>query len=835
MVSVVTGFHHSCALLKDGLVKCWGENGSGQLGYGDTSNRGDAAGELGDNLPAVDLGTGRKAKAITVGGLHTCALLDNNSVKCWGINREGELGYGDTASRGDAAGEMGDNLPAVDLGTGRKAKAITGGDGHTCALLNNNTVKCWGRNYHGQLGYGDTNYRGNEPDEMGNNLPAVDLGTGRKAKAITAGIDHTCAILDNNTVKCWGINGDGELGYGDTSNRGDAAGEMGNNLPAVNLGTGRKAKAITGGDGHTCAVLDNKAVKCWGANDAGQLGLGDTNNRGDAAGEMSNNLPAVNLGTGRKAKAITAGDRHTCALLDNKAVKCWGINNSGRLGYGDTTTRGDEPGEMGDNLPAVDLGTGRTTKAVDAGSYQTCALLDNSSVKCWGKNESGQLGYGDTNNRGDESDEMGDNLPTVNLGVRVRVINGGGAYTCAILEDGTVKCWGGNYAGQLGYGDTNNRGDAAGEMGDNLPAVDLGTGRTTKVLAVGYAHACAILDNGSLKCWGQNQVGQLGLGDRNDRGDASGEMGDNLPAVDLGTGRKAKAVAAAGSHTCAILDNGAVKCWGFNNSGQLGYGDTAVRGDDAGEMGDNLPAVNLGTRRKAKAIAAGYSHTCAILDNNAVKCWGQNDSGQLGYGDTNSRGDAPGEMGNNLPAVNLGTRRKAKTVSLGDSHTCAILDNGALKCWGYNSGGQLGYGDTTSRGDGPNEMGNNLPAIDLGTGRKAKVVAPSEEHTCAFLDNSTVKCWGSSSSGQLGYGDTTTRGDGPNETGNNLPAIDLGTGLKLKTIDAGWGQTCALLSDSTVKCWGANYSGQLGYGDTNHRGDAAGEMGDNLHQVVLTG
>src|SRR5205823_3943102 len=140
------------------------------------------------------------------------------------------------------------------------------------------------------------------------------------------------------------------------------------------------------------ALLSNGAVKCWGRNDGGQLGLGDTVDRGDGAGEMGDSLPAVDLGTGRTAVAISAGDFFTCALLDNASVKCWGANSEGQLGLGDTSARGDDPGEMGDSLPAVDLGTGRTAVAIDSGNIHTCALLDDTSVKCWGQNLSGQLG-----------------------------------------------------------------------------------------------------------------------------------------------------------------------------------------------------------------------------------------------------------------------------------------------------------------------------------------------------------------------------------------------------------------------------------------------------------
>jgi alpha-tubulin suppressor-like RCC1 family protein len=191
---------------------------------------------------------------------------------------------------------------------------------------------------------------------MGDALHPIDLGTGRTATAITASFHDSCALLDDGTVKCWGYNQSGQLGLGDTNTRGWAPGEMGDNLPPVDLGTGRTATAISAGHGHTCALLDNGTVKCWGAGGA-QLGLGDTNNsRGDVPGEMGDNLPPVDLGTGRTATVITAGGTHTCAVLDDGTVKCWGENAFGQLGQGDTIARGDAPAQMGDALHPIDLG-----------------------------------------------------------------------------------------------------------------------------------------------------------------------------------------------------------------------------------------------------------------------------------------------------------------------------------------------------------------------------------------------------------------------------------------------------------------------------------------------
>lgn len=406
---------------------------------------------------------------------------------------------------------------------------------------------------------------------------------------------------------------------------------------------------------HTCATNSAGRVTCWGRNDDGQLGLGDTANRGDGAGEMGSSLTAVSLGTNRKAIAISGGSRHSCAILDNGAVKCWGRNDSGQLGLGDTDSRGDELGEMGDALGAVNLGTGRTAKALTGGTSHTCAILDNDSVKCWGKNSAGQLGLGDMDDRGDGAGEMGDALGTVNLGTgrtAKRLVSGSG-HNCAILDNNSVKCWGLNTAGQLGLGDTDDRGNNAGEMGDSLPSVNLGTGRTAKDLAAGATHTCAILDDDSVKCWGTNLFGQLGIGDGTDRGNNAADMGNSLPTVSLGAGRSAKTLSLGWLHSCALLDDNLVKCWGANSDGQLGLGDTSNRGDGVGEMGDSLPTVNLGSGRSVKKLTLGANHGCALLDNDTLKCWGFNMSGQLGLGDTSGRGSAGGQMGDSLPAVDV--------------------------------------------------------------------------------------------------------------------------------------------------------------------------------------
>ena len=380
---------------------------------------------------------------------------------------------------------------------------------------------------------------------------------------------------------------------------------------------------IVAGRGHNCVRFEGGGLKCWGHGDVGQLGYGNTDNRGDDNSEMGVGLPWVNLSDG--TKMVVTNERHTCAILDDNFLKCWGKNEAGQLGDGSTTDR---------HVPVtINLGMSRTVKVVSTGDHHTCAILDDDSLKCWGKNGYGQLGDGSAINQ---------HTPvSINLGTgrTAKAITLGRVFTCAILDDDSLKCWGNNSAGELGTGETSSF---------NTPPADsinLGVARTAKAVSAGDKHVCAILDDDSLKCWGDNQYGQLGDGSTTD---------NRAPvAINLGAGRTAKAISLGGDHTCAILDDDSLKCWGKNGSGRLGDGSITNR---------NAPvAINLGTNKSVKMVAMGIWHTCAMLNDDTVKCWGGNYYGSLGAGanpDTESSdpiiwGDGSGEMGDNLPMVDL--------------------------------------------------------------------------------------------------------------------------------------------------------------------------------------
>jgi len=401
-------------------------------------------------------------------------VLSDATVRCWGFSFEGALGYGHARAIGDDE-SPGLSAP-VNIGAGRTASAIAVGDFHSCALLDDATVRCWGFGDDGRLGYG--NIRNIGDDEHPGSVGPVDLGAERTAKAIAAGGAHTCAILDNDTVRCWGYAFNGQLGYGNVATIGD--GETPGSAGPVNLGAGRTAKAITAGSAHTCALLDDDSVRCWGAGLRGQLGYGNTSGLGDFS--TPDQVRPVDLGAQRTARAISAGLSQTCALLDDANVRCWGAGANGRLGYANTEPIGDNetPGSAG----PVNLGTGRTAAAIAVGGTHTCARLEDSGVRCWGLSPEGQLGYANRRTIGD--DETPGSVARVNLG-RARsalAIALGDRHTCARLDDGSVRCWGYGANGRLGLCSERNIGDdetpgstgPVGLGGPGVPACPPGAG-----------------------------------------------------------------------------------------------------------------------------------------------------------------------------------------------------------------------------------------------------------------------------------------------------------------------------------------------------------------------
>ena len=408
-----------------------------------------------------------------------------------------------------------------------------------------------------------------------------------------------------------------------------------------------------------------------------------------------------------------------------------------------------------------------------------CAVFTDGRMKCWGASFPGA-----PSNVGDGPGEMGANLPFVALNKRVRLVRGGDySGFCAIFQDGGLRCWAGGSSGQTSVS-TN--------LLEITRDIDLGTGRTAIDVAIGTGSSCAILDDGSVKCWGFNSEGELGQGDN------TGRPTPPVLPVNLGSGRTAKALAAGYAFNCALLDNDRVKCWGRNGNsindggigGVLAIGNSSHMGNQPNEMGDNLPFAMLGTNPATSApwkvlkVVAGRTHACALLENNRVKCWGRNDGGgALGSENSISYGNTPLLVDDAMPFVNVGTDAanapwKVADVDSSESAVCVVLSNGGVRCWGDGGSGATGRGNTTTIGDSAGEMGNQLPSVELVPGLVGQRVLATGYSFCVTVGGTSLNCWGNNANGVLGQelpasGTTRYIGDEVGEMGPTLSTTRL--------------------------------------------------------------
>ena len=343
-------------------------------------------------------------------------------------------------------------------------------------------------------------------------------------------------------------------------------------------------------------------------------------------------------------------------------------------------------------------------------------------------------------------------------------VSAGGSHTCAATVDGGVLCWGENGSGQLGDGTT---------QGRVVPVAVAGLGDSVRSVAAGWNHTCALTVAGAVYCWGWNAYGQLG----------DGTQGSNrltpVPVAGLTSG--VAAISAGYDFTCALTEEGDVKCWGDNSQGQLGDGTIQPR---------LTPVAVVGLPSGIQAIGAS-GHTCALTADGSIYCWGRNVKGQLGNGATSMRP-------NPRPVAVAGLPGPMRAISAGGDHTCAITAQGAALCWGFNNMGQLGDGTLESR---------LSPVAVIGLPGEVASLSTGEYHTCASLTDGSAWCWGDNGEGRLGDGTTTDR---------RTPVAVAGLAAGVRGISAGLSYTCAVTSGG-VRCWGANWAGQLGDGTLTGR------------------
>ena len=361
--------------------------------------------------------------------------------------------------------------------------------------------------------------------------------------------------------------------------------------------------------------------------------------------------------------SLALGRDHSCALLVGGLVRCWGGNEAGQLGLGDTAMHFDQ---LPYQLAPLDLGG--EAVALDAGSEHTCALMADGTARCWGANGFGQLGIGHTSPIG-ASEPVSAATTTVDLDQAATAISAGGESTCALLTDGSVRCWGRNDKGQLGLGHTSTV-----QEPDANATVPLG--ELARDVATSGEQSCAVVDSNAVLCWGDAQA--LGTTEN---------VGDDEPASDgyyndFAIDAPFSAIEIGGVHACATVQGWDYHpCWGYNADAGLGLGTVSDFGAGLFSWGS----------QQALQLALGTRHFCVRLWDRTLRCWGWNAAAPLGIGSTDAKGAAqasPVDLGTNA----VGTAAFATWVAAGDEHTCVLVDTGAVKCWGLNAQGQLGFG-----------------------------------------------------------------------------------------------------------------------------------------------
>lgn len=801
LLSLAAGANHTCAVQSDGTLWCWGKNGTGQLGVGDTKNR----------YVLTQVGADRDWMNVTGGAEHTCAIREKNNLRtlwCWGDNAYGQLGDGSDQRK----------TSPVQIGSSENWATVESGSKHTCAIKADHSLWCWGDNTYNQLGAVPSVDKPDHPLRVGNetNWNQIALGDnhtcglkiggelwcwgdngfgklgtvgdGKVPQQIESNIkwvyvalggDHSCGVKSDTTLWCWGKNRTGQVGNHSTDNQ---------PVPA-NIGAGWSTVAL--GATHTCALRLDGTPWCWGANDYGQLHTGDKIYRSDP----------TKLGSGFSWHTVTLGDNHTCALSQDKVLGCWGHN-----AYGQRAEQSTQDLMAPILLPDV----GHDWESVSSGFYHTCGIKLDKSLWCWGWNRQP--------------------YPLHSYGIENKWLSVAvmGASTCAVHISGLLLCgaastlngelYGRQYGGSTGWSKVEAYGNQicavktdrtlwCGQEGSTLQKNDddvdenafstwcylktggsmvcngIGSGAPTDWRSISVPiPTCGIKIDGTLICNGTivNEDKDWSMVSASDWGSwcavkTSGTLWCGGHQVEKATDWRSISLGFSSPYMCAVKTDGTLWCWGSNHYKQLG---------DGTDIDKPTPVPVVSSAIQWSQITAGSHHTCAI-NNGSLFCWGHNGYGQLGDGSTNTK-TTP------TPVV---SSVSWKSIAAGTYHTCGVKYDSTLWCWGANADGQLGISGNETALE-PTQVGTVADSnwID---------VATSAYHTCARKVDNTLWCWGRNISGQLGTNDRDRRLT-PQQIGSDPDWIFVATGDN---------HTCAIKEKNSIRtlwCWGANTKGQLG-------------------------
>ncbi|MCA9654647.1 MAG: DUF4215 domain-containing protein [Myxococcales bacterium] len=672
--------------------------------------------------------------AVTLGGASGCILTGAGEAACFGSNAQGQTG---NLTTGQVT-----MLPVPVLDT---VESLTAGDEHNCAVRTGGEVWCWGDNANSQMGPLSAPPNDELSPIQVTGLPVI--------VAVEAGVDHNCAIDVAGTVWCWGDNDNRQLGRGGTTTTDDAnPGAVALPQPAIDLGLG---------ENHSCAVVSNNNVWCWGDDDSGQLG------DGVILPDSGDPLMVVGL---PPAVEVEAGRDATCALDTMGGVWCWGNNNDGEVGDG-TVNDTAVPQAVALPQPADDISLGINF---------SCALLTTDAVYCWGEGSDYQLGYGDIIDQLTPVEVQG--LPAGDI-VDLEV---GARGACVMTAANERHCWGFSETGYLGLAPRN-------QLDLDAPLAFSGPVAEVRLSVPEYRGVlCGVLTDGTVECAGDGTLVTLSTVNGADGlfgSTIDSHLADLTPIPGL-TG--VLDMSFGNSFACARTST-QVLCWGDNSNLQLGQGDGSTV-----DIIDPTPVVTLGT---VDEIDVGHQFACARTAGNIV-CWGDNDGYQTGIDGVTTDQTSP---------VTVPTFGDAVDVECGENHACALRSSGVVSCWGDDGASQLGDNDGNINDSG-------IPVDVTGLPGPADQLVVGQDHGCALV-GTEVYCWGDATYGQLGQGNTT-------DSDTALLVPGLGNIVQIAT---GNNYTCARDDMDTLTCWG--------YGDDGHLGNGGVELSginDALSPVPFT-
>ncbi len=691
-------------------------------------------------LAGWSAGMGQAVEPALIGGFfHGAALSSEGQVYTWGSDVSGQLGQGRKLFIPQASKVQFPGLPNA------RVKAMTAGDAHSAAILEDGSIWTWGDNFYGQLGNGT---------RAGYSVPVKIPGSSGLV-AVSAGLAHTLALTSDGRVFAWGFNDNGELGDGKTDMSLSPVQTL--NLPPITV--------IKAGPTHNIALAKDGSVWTWGDNSSGQLG--------DLFGLPRSTPGQVFLFA--PVGTVSAGGKHSMALDIYGRVWAWGNNEYGQLGNGTTESLavpGLVPGL--DQVIAISAGTlgslavradgsvwiwgyglyGFATQSGEAGSavdveasvIHALFLRPDGKVAAGGANEAGQLGDGTT--------EAADLTMVKGISGAAKAIAAGSLHSMALGSDGTLWAWGSNAKGQLGEGAESER---------NVPSLVTNLNGVT-ALAAGDRHMLALKSDGSVWGWGGNFTGSVGDGSQIDRSSP----------VKLSGLSNIRKIGAGGVNSAAVAADGSVWTWGANGDGELGIGDLTVR--------YVLRPVKVPNFSGAVDISLGAQFVTVLRGDGTVWAWGNNYYGQLGPVDGTR--DSP---------IQISGLTNIKALSNGAHHALALQADGTVWSWGANYWGQLGDGSDT-----PSAVPRPVPGLP-----RIKAISAGFGYSLALDFNGIIWGWGSNFEGELGLGD-----EGPGSTPIPMAAI----GEQFAAIAAGSFHSMAMKSDGTVWSFGWNMNGQQGDG-----------------------